>query len=139
MSYILEAITYNIGYNRALKAIRVRMALMDMMVNQEKVVATDQKEMMVTLVMLVQGVQKDNVLIALDLLELRVKWEIREEKYAIYFALHFYTYVTCLIQGIKGKRGQRGPIGYKGEKVRTTVTIHQSYWLFTSAAFILCV
>ena len=67
--------------NRVLKDTKVQMVLADMMVNQEKMVPMDQKEMMVILVMLVHVVYKDNVIIPLGLLDLKVKQDTKDKRY----------------------------------------------------------
>lgn len=56
------------------------MVYVDLMACLEKMVCMEQKEKMVTLVFQAHVVQRDNVLIALDLLELKVKWVIKEKK-----------------------------------------------------------
>ena len=57
------------------------MVTVDTAVYLEEMVSMVQKEMTVILGMLVHVVQKDNVLITLGLLDPRVKWVIKEQKY----------------------------------------------------------
>lgn len=111
-------------FYRVLKVIRVHMVLVDLMVCLEKMVCMERKEKMATLVFQVHVVQRDSAIIALDLLEPRVKWVIKEKRYRKTFIFHIHTYIYicictlfCLSQGPRGKRGRRGPNGYKGEKV----------------------
>ena len=56
------------------------MAAVDMMVNQEKMNAMDQREKLVILVILVHVVKKDYVSIELGLLDLKVKKDIKEKR-----------------------------------------------------------
>ena len=57
------------------------MAVVDMTVNQVKMVIMEKREKMVILVMLVHVVHKDNVLISMGLLDLKVKKEKEEKRY----------------------------------------------------------
>ena len=63
---------------RVLKVILVQMALVDLMVNQEKMDTMDLKEILVIEVILDHEVQKEHVSINLGLLDLKVKQETKE-------------------------------------------------------------
>lgn len=71
---------------------------MDVMVHLEKMVYTGQKGKTVTLAILVHVVQRDSVSVALDLLELKVKWVIKEEKYINCFVC-FHMCIYIIITG----------------------------------------
>lgn len=65
----------------------MQMVIVDTVVCLEEMVSMVQKEMTVILAMLVHVVQKDNVLITLEIPDPRVKWVIKEQKYIIYLFL----------------------------------------------------
>ena len=67
-------------YYRVLKATVVLMVLVVIMVNQEKMDVMDLKETKVTKVILVPEDQVEVALLDLDQLDLKEKWEIKEEK-----------------------------------------------------------
>ena len=66
--------------HRGLKVTLVQMDLVDMMVYQVKMVTMDQKEKLVILDMKVHVVNKDNVLMSQELLDLKVKREKKEKR-----------------------------------------------------------